>query len=295
MPKKSTRSPRSARTNRTKKRTASRSSTAARPVRHQSSGMGGWLLFLVAVILGLWVWYAFLGGRDFVRMYLPATQGQVLVGRFRGDLPAADSAGRTLTLENKADGTTTFTQDYHNDEPAIVETGHWEPDKEQTLVVRLDKRNGEPLTMAVPMIFVYHPESAGSLELVQYDPRDWGTNGLQLQRLDPLLGTWTWRDTTLSSGEQMMTDEKQSFSLKFAEDGSVSVTTDCNNGGGSYQMVGLDGLNFGALFSTRMFCAGSQETEFFRQVEQVQASHLDGNTLRLTLQNDSGAMVFEKK
>lgn len=269
-------------------------STTSHLSQKRTSSLIPWFLVLVVLLLGAWFWYAFLGGRDLMRMYFPATQNQILTGRFRGDVPAADSPGRTITLETKVDGTAAFLQDYHNDQPVIVETGSWEPGDQGTLVVRLDKRNGEPLTTTVPMVFVFHPQGADSLELVKFDPRDWGVNGLQLQRLDPLLGsTWVWRDTVLSTGQRTETDEKQSFSVTFAEDGTLSVTTDCNNGGGSYQLVGLDGLTFGALFSTRMFCADSQETEFFRQLEQVNRSLLENNTLQFTLQNDSGTMIFE--
>lgn len=73
--------------------------------------------------------------------------------------------------------------------------------------------------------------------------------------------SWKWVSATYGDGRTLM-PKTDRFSVTFADDGRFSVTTDCNSMGGSY-VVGAGGaLTLGEMFSTKMYCEGSQEADF---------------------------------
>jgi heat shock protein HslJ len=108
--------------------------------------------------------------------------------------------------------------------------------------------------------------------------------------------TWVWQNTKMNDGTVIVPAKKDAFSLVFTSEKTVSGTTDCNSFNGTYQTGENNSLTFGPLASTKMFCEGSQETEFLSRLQNVaQYMYLPTGDLVLLIKFDSGSMTFIKK
>ncbi len=106
---------------------------------------------------------------------------------------------------------------------------------------------------------------------------------------------WVWERTERADGS-VVEPKDGSFVLSLiVEEKRVSSTTDCNSLMGSYLLSTDNSLRFGALASTKMFCAGSMESIYAEQLTLVNSYHVSGSTLYLKLDRDFGTMVFRKK
>lgn len=105
--------------------------------------------------------------------------------------------------------------------------------------------------------------------------------------------SWIWTSTLLTTGEAVTPKDPERFVLTFSPDGSFGSSTDCNTMGGMYSIHDRDQLTFGNMYSTKMYCAGSQEDVYADQLANV-ASYTISNdgSLMLTLKEDQGTMVF---
>lgn len=106
---------------------------------------------------------------------------------------------------------------------------------------------------------------------------------------------WIWEKTVMNDDTTILPNKVDAFSVTFTEDGNVSGTTDCNGFGGSYN-VGLGNtITFGPFMSTLMFCEGSQEAVFSKNVSDSNMVFFteEGN-LVLLLPYDSGSVIFKK-
>ena len=72
---------------------------------------------------------------------------------------------------------------------------------------------------------------------------------------------WTWISARYGDGREVVPRQPTAFTVTFSPDGAFTATTDCNRIGGGYTAVD-NRLTFGDVFGTRMFCEGSQETDF---------------------------------
>ncbi|MCL4298272.1 MAG: copper resistance protein NlpE N-terminal domain-containing protein [Anaerolineae bacterium] len=107
-----------------------------------------------------------------------------------------------------------------------------------------------------------------------------------------LIGRWRWQQTQESSGDVTTPLDPARYTIEFMANGRVAVQADCNGGSGIYT-TGANTLDIGELVTTKAACpAGSSDTEFLRQLDEV-ISYLfkDGN-LYLELPVDSGSMEF---
>lgn len=104
--------------------------------------------------------------------------------------------------------------------------------------------------------------------------------------------TWVWQRALYNDGRELLPAQTDAFTLAFADDGTVSITTDCNSAGGAYTVDG-DTLQFADLYSTLMYCDGSQEAEFLALMRDVRSFHFIGRgELVLSLLYDSGTVTF---
>jgi heat shock protein HslJ/membrane-bound inhibitor of C-type lysozyme len=110
----------------------------------------------------------------------------------------------------------------------------------------------------------------------------------------PILGTWSWQKTVMPNGTVVTPKKTDVFSLTFASDGQVSGTTDCNSFSGSYSQPTTGAITFGPLASTKMFCEGSQETDFITPFPQVRTYMIADSSLTLKLKG-GGTITFKKK
>ena len=103
---------------------------------------------------------------------------------------------------------------------------------------------------------------------------------------------WNWISTTSADGAVTSPKTEKQFTLTFKNDNSFSARTDCNGIGGSYQAKG-DTIAFTDMMSTLMFCEGSQENEFSKNLSEAERYHFTSKgELVLILQSGSGEMVF---
>lgn len=247
------------------------------------------------LIIGLIIIFAALAYLFFLerREEVSLTETSPFVGTFVTNLPAASSPGRTITLVTTPDQQATFTQDFQNDEELMVSSGVWAASEVGDLIVTLNRRDAEALEEPKVMIFNYLAVNGGVLQLVDQEG-EWGSTGLTLQNIEPLASSfWLWQETVISDDTRTETNAEKSFGLRFGEDGRVSVTTDCNNGMGPYQLSGESHLSFGPLATTLMYCEGSMESVFMGQLAQVDSYLLENGKLQLLLKLDSGTMTFE--
>jgi heat shock protein HslJ len=81
------------------------------------------------------------------------------------------------------------------------------------------------------------------------------------------------------------------FALTFKPDGTVQIATDCNSMSAPYTTQGYS-LTFGPITSTKMYCEGSQETEFAKVLSDVHAYSFAENGDLLLRFAKSGVATF---
>ena len=104
--------------------------------------------------------------------------------------------------------------------------------------------------------------------------------------------SWKWVKTAYNNDIEIVPREENAFVLSFMKDGAVSIATDCNAMGGSYQ-VGGNNITFGSMTSTEMYCEGSQEQEFSKMLGEVESFFFtEKGELVFDLKFDSGTSIF---
>lgn len=103
---------------------------------------------------------------------------------------------------------------------------------------------------------------------------------------------WTWEESLYNDGRRIVPRAAGAFTISFTKDGTMSVTTDCNSGFGTYAAEG-DRLSFGSVGLTKKFCEGSQEQEFVGTLAHVSGYHFGPEgQLILDLKFDSGSVIL---
>ncbi len=100
---------------------------------------------------------------------------------------------------------------------------------------------------------------------------------------------------SLSAKEWEWTGAKKPglFILSFNDDTRFSAKTDCNNMGGEYKLDGKS-LTFGDMYSTLMYCEGSQESEFSALLGKVTGyKFTEDGKLVLYSEEESELMIFQ--
>lgn len=105
--------------------------------------------------------------------------------------------------------------------------------------------------------------------------------------------TWGWISALYNDGREVKPKNAGVFTLMFGSDGKFAATTDCNSMGGSYTFD-ADSITFSQIFSTKMYCEGSQESEFAALLEDTQGYHFTSRgELIFDLKFDSGSVIFK--
>jgi heat shock protein HslJ len=106
---------------------------------------------------------------------------------------------------------------------------------------------------------------------------------------------WTWAWTRMSDGRNIISRQKDAFTITFDEDGRFSGTTDCNSFGGQYD-IKENYIIFSQIFFTEMYCENSQEFDFTGALSEVDKFMFDedGNLI-LLLKFDSGSIILNDK
>ncbi len=103
---------------------------------------------------------------------------------------------------------------------------------------------------------------------------------------------WIWVKTELNDETVIAPKRTDAFSLTFGKDGKVSITTDCNSMGATYT-ANKASLLFTNMYSTLMYCDGSQEQEFSKTLGDINSYIFTSKgELVLMIKYDSGTMTF---
>jgi hypothetical protein len=99
----------------------------------------------------------------------------------------------------------------------------------------------------------------------------------------------------MNDGRNIISRQKDVFTITFDEDGKFGGTTDCNSFGGQYEING-NYMVFSQIFSTEMYCENSQELDFTSALSEVDQFIFDGDdNLVLLLKFDSGSIILNDK
>lgn len=221
-------------------------------------------------------------------------------GLYTASLPGPDP-GRPVTLTLNADGAAILTTDQLNGDGSVTEVGSWQTTPDRLAVVTFTGTEDEPYDEPNVITFTL---SADQLVAVGFShPENYGTVGLQLQRVPPAgaaadppaeLTAHSWQLVKISGadGSELTPDDPTRYTLTFGDDWRVSVQADCNQGGGPYNAD--DGtLVIGQLITTLAACPDDSLYEPFMQgLGQVAGYAVTDGALTLTL-NDGGALEFE--
>jgi len=137
-------------------------------------------------------------------------------------------------------------------------------------------------------------QGGGLAQLVEvahdFDDEDEGEADPNRMTLE--MHTWTWVKTAYNNDTVVQPNEKEAFTLTFA-DGRVQGTTDCNGFGGAYTANERKIQFDDKMVMTKMYCEGSQETEFVKMLLNVGSYLFTGKgELILEIKFDSGIMRF---
>lgn len=105
---------------------------------------------------------------------------------------------------------------------------------------------------------------------------------------------WSWISAQYNDGRTIRPANASKFTLIFGPDSRFSATTDCNSIAGTYAVEDSSKtLSFVGIYSTKMFCEGSQESDFTKLLETTGGYHFTSRgELILDLKFDSGSAVF---
>lgn len=166
------------------------------------------------------------------------------------------------------------------------------PSHKGVIVVNfVDRAAGEPMT-ARPSIgkSVWLKLDAQSMQFGEVEQNF--TGEADPSRMTLGMKTWNWISSHYNDGRVVAPKQEGRFTLAFGADGRVDITTDCNRMGGAYT-AGASDLMFSQMISTKMYCEGSQETEFAQTLETVSGYHFTSRgELVLDLKFDSGSVIF---
>jgi len=105
--------------------------------------------------------------------------------------------------------------------------------------------------------------------------------------------TWILYSIDYSDGIKITPTQESDFKLSLKNDWTFESTTDCNSIGGEYAVEG-NLITFKNIFSTKMYCYGSKESDFISALEQAgNYFFTNKGDLVIELRSDSGSMSFK--
>lgn len=166
------------------------------------------------------------------------------------------------------------------------------PNHKNVIVVNYAVRNpGEPMTtrpsLGKSIWLKLDSESMQWGEVVQDFEGEADPSHMKLD-----MNTWNWISALYNDGKKVEPKKPGKFTITFSTDGKVSGTTDCNSFGGNYTVTD-NKISFGDMFSTKMYCEGSQESDFMNLLGDTASFRFTSRgELILGLKFDSGSVTF---
>lgn len=154
-----------------------------------------------------------------------------------------------------------------------------------------ERRFGEPMTTRPSMgksLWIYYNSQTGQIGEWVKDFE--GEADPARMTLD--MKTWNWISTQYNNDTEIKPKVAGRFTITFKNDKTFSVTTDCNHMGGGYT-INRNAISFTEMFTTEMYCEGSQENDFSKMLGEVQSYLFTSKgELILELKLDTGSMIF---
>ncbi len=106
---------------------------------------------------------------------------------------------------------------------------------------------------------------------------------------------WIWTETVYSDEETFIPNYPEEFVLTFNEDGSMGSLTDCNSMGGNFEIDEEKNIGFSEFFSTKMYCEGSQESDYMTMLQDSENFTFENGNLILKSDKAGSKMIFSPK
>jgi heat shock protein HslJ len=160
-----------------------------------------------------------------------------------------------------------------------------------------DRNPGEPMTTAPSLgKSLYLLLDTNTMQFGEVIMDFEGESNIPNTSLDSrkLIGTkWYWVSTLRDDKVVSSPKRENIFGVSFKDDGTVSISTDCNNAGGNYLAEG-NSLVFGSLVQTLMYCEGSQESEYISMINKVRNFEFNKKDQLVLGLDDGSVMVFKR-
>jgi heat shock protein HslJ len=113
------------------------------------------------------------------------------------------------------------------------------------------------------------------------------------QPIDVFSGvTWQWVGLT-DPAQQVTIDNPDAYAITF-EEGTVAITADCNQAGGTYAIGPNGSITITVANTTAALCQdGSRSEEFLQKLGSVVRYYFEGESLFLELATDGGTLEFK--
>ncbi len=174
--------------------------------------------------------------------------------------------------------------------PQTINMSEKPAEKNVVVVNYADRNPGEPMTTT--------PSVGKSLYVTLDETNRWR---IVKPDLDDEVGqkymtlgmkTWVWQRAEYTDGKTIVPKMPEAFTIAFSPNGSVVIGTDCNSAGGEYSIENTK-VTFTDMYSTLMYCEGSQEAEFMKLLQSIASFRFDSTDMLIfDLQNGSGRMIF---
>lgn len=106
---------------------------------------------------------------------------------------------------------------------------------------------------------------------------------------------WQWVQTLYNNDTRTVPAKQDNYTVRFLENGNISVKADCNQKGGTYSLEGKK-LSVKITHSTMAACeTGSLEDQFVRDLMGAAVFFLKDGELYIDLKYDSGTMKFSRE
>jgi len=220
----------------------------------------------------------------------PEEIASLLAGTYGVRLPGETGASRILHLSLSRDHQAVMKTLSHKGSISLTETGQWEVQPDGSIILLLTAKEGRRYDKPVIIVLVLQ---AKGLEARAYDRDVWGAGEIVFERQPEISGiVWYLQEIRYIDGRIIRPDDPANYSLAPAEDGTVAVRSDCNEGKGNYILSGAS-ISFRNMAFTRAACAaGSYSNQYIRALDAAATCMHEDGYLSISMDMNSGVMRF---
>jgi heat shock protein HslJ len=220
----------------------------------------------------------------------PQEIASLLAGTYGTRLPAETGPSRVMHLRLSADYKAELKTVSFKGKAAVTEKGQWEVQPDGSVIVMLTETGGRQYEK--PMIVVFVLNRRG-LEPINYDRSAWGSGEIVFERQPDIIGiVWHLQEIRYIEDTIVRPYDPSKYSFTLAEDGTVTVQADCNQGKGTYILAGTS-ISFRNMAFTRAACPpGSHAHQYVRALATAATCGVESGYLLISMEMNSGVMRF---